>query len=129
MASTDWIFAGRDSYAEFIEKKTYDGDGVLLGVTMLKRDVYTFRRYRITTFTTGTTLTTGDLGTTGTPSAYKGAYLLTATAISTDGDRLWVCTADDTDESDFGCPWYVQRQTWEMREEPEEYDWPTYTAP
>ena len=126
MSTTNWIFEGRGTYAEFQEVIDRDSAGALVSQKIQKRDVLTFRRYQIVTATVPMTLPETDVGNVlaGGLSAYQGSALITAIAVLTSGKRKWVCTVDDHPDDGVGVNWITRHQTWESRSEWEDYDWP-----
>jgi len=127
MSTTNWIFDGRGTYAEFQEVIDRDSEGSIVSQKIQKRDVLIYRRYQVVQITANMTLPDSDVGdtTTGAGPSYQGAFVITAGAILTSGARRWVCTVDDHDDDGVGVTWMVRRQKWEARDEWEDFDWPT----
>ena len=128
MATSNWIYDGKDAFYDVREKTTT----YALGATnraVQRQKVFVFRRHRYVELSGAVTIVDGDLGTTNggtTIKAYQGSYELTAGAIVIGGDTAeWVCTQDEWVPEHANCNWYRQEQTWEWRNGWEDWDWPT----
>jgi len=122
MASTDWIYDGRDTYNEYQEVVS-----TAATQTFQERAVHVFRRHKLVELVANITLPTSAVGTLDTGAnlyGYKGAYKVQAATVA-GGLKKWVCVGDDYPPSDENCPWYVQSQTWEKREAWADTTWPT----
>jgi len=130
MATTNWFFDGRPSYYEFREFYEIDkttGKKVAGTERTQRRLVRGFSRHRLVTLTADGTFDDGQIGDTDgglNVYAYKSSYKLTASTIKVGAVEKWVCTQDEPEPSDDGCPWYSQRQTWETRAPYDDWSWP-----
>jgi len=123
---SEWIYGGRDSYPEFNEVVITDGDGKLVSENMQMRIVLVFMRHRIYPIIFAQTLPGSQAGgiTAGFLYGYQGDNKITAAAISTSGNRKWLCTSDNYAEDALGAKWVMHQQRWEQRQPWEDYDWP-----
>ena len=126
-----WIFDGRPVYIEFQEVFSRDANGKIIAGTQAvqSRKVYTFTRHRFEpTAHIGSTLPDTAVGNQSSPTgvdAYQGSQEMNAGSIHTGEKRIYVCENDSYAGEGVGAKWITRTQTWTMRGEWEDYDWPT----
>ena len=128
IATSNWIFEGRPTYAEFQETFAKDAAGKLVAGSqqLQKRNVYTFSRYCIEpAVSTMPDTAVGDQAAPSAISAYQGSVDMNAGTINTGETQIYVCTKDDYGTDGVGPGWVLRSQTWEMRGEWADYTWPT----
>lgn len=121
-----WAYGGESTGAEFQEVIERNADGTILAQKMQKRKVLTYRRSRLCQVTENTTMPTSVVGSEDTAvniTSYLGAWNIIAGGPLSWGLK-WVCTAHDFPVPDAGCPWYIESQTWESKDEWVDFDWP-----
>lgn len=127
---TEWIFAGAPRYSEFREEVGTDDDvGAIIYQAVQRRTVYQFRRYKLVK-AEGESVNFGD-GQLGEESfgaeitATQGSATISASIVLS--DAKWICMSDDIEETDLALPCFRRVQTWEKRDEWDDYSWPVVT--
>ena len=130
MASTDWKFAGKDSRIEF--REIGEDPDAPEDTVIQKRDVLIFRRHKIVEFVDGehTLGPSTPLGNTNSGQGvygFQGGAKLLASAAIAGGNRVWVHTVTNQSATNNGegPNWITETEEWELREEWENFDWPT----